>query len=44
MQGHLFQESLYLLFFGTSYILFGQVHYGNLLVPGQVSDFAIPHP
>ena len=38
-----------LLFFGTSKTLIGQVYYGqvyydNLLVPGQVSTFAISTP
>ena len=29
------------LFFGTSKISIGQVHYGHLLVPVQVSNFTI---
>ena len=32
------------LFFGTSKIFFGQVHYGHLLVPGQAVNFAISTP
>ena len=32
------------LFFGRSKILFMQVHYSHLLVPGQVSNIAISTP
>ena len=32
------------LFFGTSKTVYGQVSYDNILVPGQVSTFAISTP
>ena len=32
------------LFFQTSKVSFGQVHYGHLLVPGQVENFTISTP
>ena len=35
---------MHYLFFGTSKIFTGQVHYGDLLVPGQVYNFAISTP
>ena len=35
---------MHYLFFGTSKTFFGQVSYNNLLVPGQVSTFAISTP
>ena len=32
------------LYYRTSKLFFGQVHYGNLLVPGQVENFTISTP
>ena len=32
------------LYYMTSKIFFGQVHYGHLLVPGQVENFTISTP
>ena len=32
------------LFFRTSKIFYGQIHYGYLLVPGQVENFTISTP
>ena len=32
------------LFFRTSKSFYGQVHYGHLLVPGQVGNFTISTP
>ena len=32
------------MFFWASKIFYGQVHYGNLLVPGQVENFNISTP
>ena len=32
------------MFFWTSKVFYGQVHYGNLLVPGQVENFTISTP
>ena len=32
------------MYYWTSKILFGQVYYGQLLVPGQVENFTISTP
>ena len=32
------------MYYQTSKIFFGQVHYGHLLVPGQVENFTISTP